>query len=152
MKITRDFSEFEPWCDAIPVWNRINDEGKLDTLEAILEDSYDGAIDEGELNDLLRFESDTVYGWLGMRTESEIRDEITEKKEEIEEHRDRIEEIMEEMEEIANADDIDTDEYGDKRDGFSELSDLTDELREVHSELEELEEELKELEEELEEY
>jgi DNA repair exonuclease SbcCD ATPase subunit len=136
MKITKDFSEFEPWCDAIPVWNRINDEGKLDTLEAILEDSYDGAIDEGELNDLLRFESETVYGWLGMRTESEIRDEITEKKEEIEEHRDRIEEIMEEMEDCEE----------------EELEDLTDELREVHTELEELEEELKELEEELEEY
>jgi predicted nuclease with TOPRIM domain len=136
MKITKDFSEFEPWCDAIPVWNRINDEGKLDTLEAILEDSYDGAIGEEELNDLLRFESETVYGWLGMRTESEIKDEITEKKEEIEEHRDRIEEIMEEMEDCEE----------------EELEDLTDELREVHTELEELEEELKELEEELEEY
>jgi len=48
MKITRDFSEFEPWSGAITVWNRIDDEGKLDTLEAILEDSYDGAISEEE--------------------------------------------------------------------------------------------------------
>lgn len=124
MKITRDFSEFEPWSDAIPVWNRIDDEGKLNTLEAILEDSYDGAISEEELNDLLRFESDTVYGWLGMRTYKEICDELEEAKDRVQELEDEIEETLAEQ---SGLDDEDREE-------FARLEGVLGELREEYEE------------------
>lgn len=39
---------------------------------------------ETELNDLLRFEADTVYEWLGMRSETQIREEIKKAESELE--------------------------------------------------------------------
>lgn len=44
-------------------------------LKAILEDAYPDGIDATDLNDLLWFESETVYEWLGIEDEEEDEDE-----------------------------------------------------------------------------
>ena len=52
-------------------------------LEQILEDTYPDGMTETELNDLLWFDSEVVYEWLGIRSESQIEKEIEEAEEEL---------------------------------------------------------------------
>ena len=52
------------------IWEEQGSEG-FDQLEAILEDLYPDGIDETDLNDLLWFDADTVYEWLGIDDEEE---------------------------------------------------------------------------------
>lgn len=87
MKIYSEISiaDFEAWSGAVNTLDRIIAEDKCDELEAVLEDLYPDGINETELNDLLWFDGETVLGWLGIRTESEIRSELAEAKEELEE-------------------------------------------------------------------
>ena len=87
MKIYSEISiaDFKAWGRAINTLDRIIAEDKCDELEAILEDLYPDGINETKLNDLLWFDDETVLGWLGIRTESEIRSELAEAKEELEE-------------------------------------------------------------------
>ena len=87
MKIYSEISiaDFKAWGGAINTLDRIIAEDKCDELEAILEDLYPDGISETELNDLLWFDDEAVFGWLGIRTESEIRSELAEAKEELEE-------------------------------------------------------------------
>ena len=53
MKLTIDFDEFKPWSGAIDTWEKIEDAGKLDALEAVLEDCYPDGMSTTELNDIL---------------------------------------------------------------------------------------------------
>lgn len=101
-------------------------------MEATLEELYPDGMSETELNDLLWFEPDTVFEWVGLRTETQINDEIQEKK-------DRLQEIEEELEEYANDEDVTPEELEEYK------SDYEDEIVELKEEIEELEEELKEL-------
>ena len=80
-----NIADFKAWGGAINTLDRIIAEDKCDELEAILEDLYPDGINETKLNDLLWFDDETVFGWLGIRTESEIRSELAEVKEELEE-------------------------------------------------------------------
>jgi len=71
MRLTRDFSEFRPWSGAVDTWNTLADYDKLDVLESILDSTYidengEGIMSETELNDLLWFEPETVYEWVGL--------------------------------------------------------------------------------------
>lgn len=66
-----DFDSFEPWSGAVETYNRIKEEGKGDALEAILDDLYPDGMTETALNDLLWFEPDSVYEWLGITDEEE---------------------------------------------------------------------------------
>ena len=80
MKIISETSlaYFEYWSGAKDTANRIWEEkGKegFDQLEAILEDIYPDGIDETQLNDLLWFDAETVYEWLGISDEDEDEDE-----------------------------------------------------------------------------
>lgn len=80
MKIISETSlaHFEYWSGAKDTANRIWEEkGRegFDQLEAILEDMYPDGIDETELNDLLWFDAETVYEWLGISDEDEDEDE-----------------------------------------------------------------------------
>ena len=74
MKIYKDesLSNFEWWSGAVAtadrIWEEQGSEG-FDQLEAILEDLYPDGIDETDLNDLLWFDADTVYEWLGIDDE-----------------------------------------------------------------------------------
>ena len=89
MKIYKDESlrGFEFWSGAENtaqrIWKEQGSEG-FDQLEAILEDLYPDGIDETDLNDLLWFDADTVYEWLGIEDE-EDEDEDDEDEEDNEE-------------------------------------------------------------------
>lgn len=85
MRIVSEISieNFEAWSGARDTLNRIIEERKCNELEAILEDCYPDGMTDTELNDLLWFEADTVFEWVGIRTESEIREELEEAKEEL---------------------------------------------------------------------
>ena len=74
MKIYKEesLSNFEWWSGAVATAERIWDERGVEgwnELEAILEDVYPDGIDETTLNDLLWFETGTVYEWLGIDDE-----------------------------------------------------------------------------------
>ena len=71
---------FEAWSGGEDTLNRVIEEGKTDELETILEELYPEGIDETTLNDILRFESDWVFEVCGIRSESEIREELEEAK------------------------------------------------------------------------
>ena len=104
MKITKEISieEFEGWSGAENTLDKIISEGKAEEFELILEDLYPEGMDETQLNDLLRFESDWCFEAVGIRTESEIESELKEAEEELEnmmnDYRDEIddEELTEE--------------------------------------------------------
>lgn len=73
MKIYSEMSlcDFKAWCGAIDTLDRVIEEGKCSELEAILEDMYPDGIDDGTLNDILRFDSETVFEWLGISDEED---------------------------------------------------------------------------------
>lgn len=66
LKITTGIDNFKPWSGAVSTWEEIEAQGKISDLEFLLEELYPEGIDEGKLNDLLWFESDWVYGQLGI--------------------------------------------------------------------------------------
>ena len=71
MKITdeRGLKHFEPWSRAVETYNRIESEGKIDQLESMLEDLYPEGMTRTELNDLLWFDEESVFEWLGITDE-----------------------------------------------------------------------------------
>lgn len=89
MKIYKEdsLSNFEWWSGAVTtadrIWEEQGSEG-FDQLEAILEDLYPDGIDETDLNDLLWFDADTVYEWLGIEDEEDEKDEEDDEEEETE--------------------------------------------------------------------
>ena len=80
-----DLNRFEAWGGAKETLERIQREGKCSLLEQILEDIDHDGMTETELNDLLWFEPETVYEWLGIRSEGQIEKEIEEAEAELEE-------------------------------------------------------------------
>ena len=73
--IVSDFSAYEPWSGAVDTFNKIKDAGKLDALEALIDETNPTGIYETELNDLLWFEADWVFQQLGMEDQIEDTDE-----------------------------------------------------------------------------
>lgn len=80
-----DLNSFQAWSGAKDTLERIQREGKCQALENILEELYPDGMTETELNDLLWFDSESVYEWLGIRSEGQIEKEIEEAEEELEE-------------------------------------------------------------------
>ena len=80
-----DLNRFEAWSGAKDTLERIQREGKCTELENVLEELYPDGMTETELNDLLWFEPETVYEWLGIRSEEQIKKEIEEAEAELEE-------------------------------------------------------------------
>ena len=74
MRICKEESlnNFEWWggakFTAQRIWDERGSEG-WNEFEAILEDIYPDGIDETALNDLLWFDANTVYEWLGIDDE-----------------------------------------------------------------------------------
>lgn len=66
-----DLNRFEAWSGARDTLDRIREEGMCEQLEFILEDMYPNGMTETELNDLLWFEPETIYEWLGIEDEEE---------------------------------------------------------------------------------
>lgn len=80
MKIISEVSlgDFGYWGGAKATADHIWEEKGLDgwnELEAILTDIYPDGIDETGLNDLLWFDAETVYEWLGIGDEEDREDD-----------------------------------------------------------------------------
>ena len=73
MKIYSETSleNFEAWSGAVDTLDRVREAGKCDELESILEELDPEGMSETELNDLLWFEPETVFEWLGIEEEEE---------------------------------------------------------------------------------
>ena len=80
-----DLNSFEAWSGAKETLERIQREGKCEELENVLEELYPDGMTETELNDLLWFDSESVYEWLGIRSEGQIENEIEEAEADLEE-------------------------------------------------------------------
>lgn len=70
----QSLADFSYWSGAKDTAERIWEEKGRDgweQLEAILEDIYPDGINETELNDLLWFDSDNIFDWLGIGEDEE---------------------------------------------------------------------------------
>ena len=138
-----DLNTFEAWSGAVNTLDRIRREGKCEELESVLEESYPEGIDETELNDLLWFEPETVYEWVGLRTESQIESEIEEAKSELAD----LEDDLKDLDEDYNADCEDVSEIERERIWIESYKDdhnsLINDIAEIKENIAELEEELK---------
>ena len=93
-----DLNSFEAWSGAKDTLDRIQREGKCEELENILEELYPDGMTETELNDLLWFDSESVYEWLGIRSEEQIEKEIKEAEEELAEVQSNLEDDLDDDE------------------------------------------------------
>ena len=121
---------FEAWSGAVDTLNRIINEGKCSQLESMLEDLYPDGMTDTQLNDLLWFDSDTVFGWLGIRTYDQIKEELEEKKAE-------LEDLQSDYEYDTSDEDMTAEE---KQEIYH--ADYEDDMEELKAEIAKLEEEL----------
>lgn len=142
IKTELDLERFEAWSGAVDTLEKIRKEGKCAELEAMLEDLYPDGMTDTELNDLLWFEPETVYEWLGIRSYDTILEELNEAKEELADKKQEYEDEAEGYREDAAEENLSTEELE------KELAELYD--NDYKDDIEELEERIKELEEELE--
>ena len=127
-----DLNSFEAWSGAKETLERIQREGKCAELENVLEELYPDGMTETELNDLLWFEPETVYEWLGIRSEEQIEKEIEEAEEELAELQSNLEDDLdddelttEERAEIIKSYQPDIDEIKER------IADLKEELENI---------------------
>lgn len=127
-----DLNSFEAWSGAKDTLDRIQREGKCVELENILEELHPDGMTETELNDLLWFDSESVYEWLGIRSEEQIEKEIKEAEEELAEVQSNLEDDLdddelttEERAEIIESYQPDIDEIKER------IADLKEELSEL---------------------
>ena len=127
-----DLNRFEAWSGAKETLERIRREGKCEELENVLEELYPDGMTETELNDLLWFDSESVYEWLGIRSEEQIEKEIKEAEEELAEVQSNLEDDLdddelttEERAEIIESYQPDIDEIKER------IADLKEELSEL---------------------
>ena len=127
-----DLNSFEAWSGAVDTLERIQREGKCSELENVLEELYPDGMTETELNDLLWFDSESVYEWLGIRSEEQIEKEIKEAEEELAEVQSNLEYDLdddelttEERAEIIESYQPDIDEIKER------IADLKEELEEI---------------------
>lgn len=69
LKLYTDLGDYKPWSGAVDTWEKIVDADMVDDLEYMLEDAYPEGLSVTELNDLLWFEPETVFEWLGLPTD-----------------------------------------------------------------------------------
>lgn len=126
-----DLERFEAWSGAKDTLDRIQREGKCGELENILEELYPDGMTETELNDLLWFDSESVYEWLGIRSEEQIEKEIEEAEAELEEKLSDLEfDLDDDLTEEERKDIIES--YQPEIDEIKErIADLKEELEEV---------------------
>lgn len=132
MTIKSDISlkNFEAWSGGKDTLNRIINEGKCDELESMLEDLYPDGMTDTELNDLLWYDSDTVFEWLDIRTYDQIKEELEEKKAE-------LEDLQSDYEFDTSDEDMTAEE---KQEIYH--ADYEDDMEELKAEIAKLEEEL----------
>ena len=59
-------TDFEPWEGAVSTYEAIEEEGKLEELDLLLDELYPDGISETQLNDILWFESGWAFAQLGI--------------------------------------------------------------------------------------
>ncbi len=123
-----DLNTFEAWSGAISTLDRIKNAGMCEALENILEDLYPDGMSDTELNDLLWFEPDMVFKWLGMRTEEQIESEIQEAEDELESLQTDFEEDAEDMTPEERAELYHDDYESDIDELKSRIDELTEEM------------------------
>ena len=127
--------DFEPWSGAVNTYERLERNNKLNDLEWLLPELFNGDVEETELNDLLWFEPNTVYELVGLQTESEIRDDIEYINERVEDEESFIEilegELLECEEGTGKWQDIEIEIF----ERLKELENLKEEKEELFSEL-----------------
>ena len=69
MKVICDFSDYTPWAGAVDTYDKIAEAGKLDELESLLDEWFDGEATSTQVNDVLRFDYEQIFDALGMPTE-----------------------------------------------------------------------------------
>ena len=89
-----DLNTFKAWSGAVDTLNRIKQEDKCSELESILEDLYPEGMTETQLNDLLWFEPDYIYDLLDIRSENQIKEELSDAREEYSEIKSEIEDLI----------------------------------------------------------
>ena len=126
-----DLNSFQAWSGAKDTLERIQREGKCAELENVLEELYPDGMTETELNDLLWFDSESVYEWLGIRSEAQIEKEIEETESELEEKLSDLEFDLdddlteEERKDIIESHQLEIDEIKER------IADLKEELEEI---------------------
>ena len=71
MKIyVEGIENFSPWSGAIETYEAIEEAGKLEDLEFLLDEIYPDGLTETELNDLLWFDDEWLFASLGMETDT----------------------------------------------------------------------------------
>ena len=126
-----DLNSFEAWSGAKETLERIQREGKCAELENILEELYPDGMTETELNDLLWFDSESVYEWLGIRSEEQIEKEIEEAEAELE---DKISDL-----EFDLDDDLTEEERKDIIESYQpEIDEIKERIADLKEELEEI--------------
>ena len=127
-----DLNNFEAWSGAKETLERIQREGKCAELENVLEELYPDGMTETQLNDLLWFDSEQVYEWLGIRSEEQIRKEIKEAE-------DELADIQSDLEDELDDEDLTTEERTEIIDAYQpaideikeRISDLNEELENI---------------------
>ena len=66
MKVICDFSDYTPWAGAVDAYDKIQEADKLDELESLLDEWFDGEATITQINDVLWFESEEVLNALGI--------------------------------------------------------------------------------------
>ena len=122
---------FQAWSGAVSTLDKLIREGKCDELELILENEYPDGMTDTQLNDLLWFEPETIFEWVGIRTYDQIKKELGEKKEE-------LDSLLEEYHEYETDDDITKEELEAiwEEDFKNSVEILKEEIAELEEELE----------------
>lgn len=127
-----DLNSFQAWSGAKDTLDRIQREGKCSLLEQILEDTYPDGMTETELNDLLWFDSESVYEWLGIRSEEQIEKEIKEAEEE-------LAEVQSNLEDDLDDDELTTEERAEIIESYqSDIDEIKERIADLKEELSEL--------------
>ena len=127
-----DLDSFKAWSGAVDILDRIRREGKCEELEQQLEELYPDGMTETELNDLLWFDSESVYEWLGMRSETQIRAEIKDAESE-------FEDLQNDLADDLDDEELTTEERADIIDSYqSDIDELKAKIAELKEELNEL--------------
>ena len=127
-----DLDSFKAWSGAVDTLDRIRREGKCEELEQQLEELYPDGMTETELNDLLWFDSESVYEWLGMRSKTQIRAEIKDAESE-------FEDLQNDLADDLDDEELTTEERADIIDSYqSDIDELKAKIAELKEELNEL--------------
>ena len=127
-----DLNSFQAWSGAKDTLDRIQREGKCEELENVLEELYPDGMTETQLNDLLWFDSEQVYEWLGIRSEEQIRKEIKEAE-------DELADIQSDLEDELDDDELTTEERAEIIESYQpDIDEIKERIADLKEELSEL--------------